>query len=231
MPRVAPGETNGGCKEAIEDAMQAPEQRSHREELLKTSEVQPVDEVQHKDRPRTLDLAQGPRGVANSQDVRQKILGDHGSCTDDGVLTNRHARAHDDTATEPNIVTDRNRLSSLKLVASGAGLDRMDWRQQLDIRTNLHVVADRDLGNVQRDQTEVHERARTHTDVHAVVDIQRRSDDGVLAQRPQQVVKNSARAAGVVFHIWAYRSASCCALRISASSSSSTVYQCPASIR
>ena len=108
--------------------MQAPEQRSHREELLKTSEVQPVDEVQHKDRPRTLDLAQGPRGVANSQDVRQKILGDHGSCTDDGVLTNRDARAHDDTAAKPNIVTDHNRLGSLKFVASGAGLDRVDWR-------------------------------------------------------------------------------------------------------
>ena len=113
------------------------------------------------------------------------------------VLTNRHARADDGAAAKPDVASDADRLGRPKLVASRLGLDRVNRREQLDIRTDLHVVADVDLSNIERDQAEVREGPRTNVDVHAIVDVQRRAYDGVLAHRSEQVAKDLTRCGGV----------------------------------
>jgi len=58
--------------------------------------------------------------------------------------------------------------------------------EQLDVRPELAVCADRDGRDVECDQVVVGERSRSHADVFAVIDVERRFDDGALTQRAEQ---------------------------------------------
>src|ERR1035437_8327489 len=144
-----------------------------------------------------LDLADGSRRVPHGQDVRSKVPSDHSTRAHHRVLTNRHARTHDGATAQPDVVSYADRLASLKLVASRLGLDGVNRRQQLDIRTNLYVVADRDLSNIEGDHTKVRECARTHMDMQAVVDVQRRANDGLLPERPEPVAEDLSCRGGI----------------------------------
>jgi len=77
-------------------------------------------------------------------------MGDRWARAGHRIRTNSHAGAHDDTTAEPDVISDADRLDSLDLLASRLELDRMNRRQQLNVRTDLHVVADSDLGDIEQ---------------------------------------------------------------------------------
>ena len=87
----------------------------------------------------------------DGQHVCRQVARDDGTRTDDGVLADRDPGADDDAATKPNVVTEVDRLSPLPLFAAGTWLNRMRCRQQLHVRTYLHVVADVDGRYVEDD--------------------------------------------------------------------------------
>jgi hypothetical protein len=70
-------------------------------------------------------------------------------------------------------------------------------REQLDVRPDLDVVADRDRRDVERDQAEVHERPRPDLDLVAVVDVQRSAYLGVLADRAEKLREQPLPQSGI----------------------------------
>src|SRR4051812_33757280 len=141
---------------------------------------------------RLVDRADHAGRVADGDDVRRQVPGHDRPSADDGVVADRHTGQHDDATTEPYVVTDGDRLRRLPLVATGAGLNGMGRGQQLDVRPDLHVVADGDRSDIERDEPEVGEAPSPEADLGAVVDEQRWPDRRPLPDRAEHLLEKHA---------------------------------------
>ena len=74
----------------------------------------------------------------------------------------------------------------------------MGGSQQLDVRADLTVGADANLGDVESRQVVVGEAARAEVDVLTVVDVQRRLDDGILSEFSEEFGQQRAGAVRIV---------------------------------
>ena len=117
---------------------------------------------------------------------------------DHGVLPDRDTREHDDPTAQPDVSFDRDRFGSLPFGPSGVGVDGVRRRQELHVGTDLHVVADRDRRDVERDEPVVHERPRTNPDPVPVIASQGRLDLGSFAELPEELEKETVSLGGVV---------------------------------
>src|SRR4051812_13944070 len=135
----------------------------------------------------TSDLADDPGRVADRDHVGGQVLHDHRARADDGVGADRDAGADDDAAAEPDVVANGDRGAGLPLVAPGRRVDRVPRGQQLHVGGDLHVVADRHPGHVEAHEAEVDEAARAEEGLVPVVELDRRADLGLLAQRGEEL--------------------------------------------
>ena len=83
----------------------------------------------------------------------------------------------------------------LPLGPARLGLERVGGGEQLDVRADLDVVADRDAGDVERDEAEVDEGAGADVQLVAVVAVKRRADLDAFADRSEQLFEQAAGAA------------------------------------
>jgi hypothetical protein len=95
-------------------------------------------------------------------------------------------------ATQPDIVHDHDRLGRLPLVEAQARIDRMSGSQQLNVRADLDVVANRHRRHIQRHHTPVQEAARSDRGLIPAVAIERRADLATLTERSQQLGQERA---------------------------------------
>src|SRR5690606_6889565 len=79
-------------------------------------------------------------------------------------------------ASDPDIISDGNRICSFQSLSAHRGVARMIRRQDLHPWTELAVGPYRDRHNVQQHTAEVEEAARTDGDVIAVVAVEGRAD-------------------------------------------------------
>ncbi len=70
-------------------------------------------------------------------------------------------------------------------------------RQELDVRTDLNVVADHDLGDIEGHQAEVHERPGPDVDLIAVIAVHGRPDLRSFAEISEQVVQKTPAQVGI----------------------------------
>src|SRR5207249_9103 len=96
-----------------------------------------------------------------------------------------HAGADDRAAAEPDVVADDDWLRGLPPVQARAGLEGVGRREQLHVRAELHVVADRHGGDVEADQPPVGEAAGADERLIPVVALERGPDVTALAERAE----------------------------------------------
>src|SRR5690606_16337905 len=113
--------------------------------------------------------------VAHGDDACGDVLGDHRAGADDGVVADGHPRADDDSAAEPDVVADGDGQRGLQLVAAGPRFHGVRGGEELDVGSDLAVLADGDPGDVQCGQVVVDEGAGADGEVAAVVDVQGRA--------------------------------------------------------
>ena len=95
----------------------------------------------------------------------------------DCVCSHRHARTDDDAATEARALSMMTIGSAAShLSRRKARIDGMGGGQQLNIRTDLHIVADRHSRHIQRHQAPVREAACANRGLVAVVAVERWAD-------------------------------------------------------
>src|SRR3954447_1185827 len=147
------------------------------------------------------DLAQDASRHPGRDDARWEILGEDGSGSHHGVLTDRHTRANDNAAPEPDVVFDGDRLGILPADPARLGVDRMGGGEKLDPRGDLAGGADGDRRDVEHDRVDVDERPVADADV-AVLAVERRAHDDALAdvaqhppQQPVPLVPRTGRGA------------------------------------
>ena len=88
------------------------------------------------------------RRVSGDDHIGRHRLGDDGARSDDGVLPHGDAGEDDRPASQPGVLLDHDRLRRFPFGSTQFGVERMRRRQQLHVRTDLHVVADRDRRDV-----------------------------------------------------------------------------------
>src|SRR5690625_3221531 len=103
-------------------------------------------------------------GVSDRDDVCWDVFRDHCARADDRVFTDRHARADDCSAAEPDVVFDRDRLATLPALAAPLRIKWMRRCEQLNVRTNQDSVAERDRGDIEGDNVKVQKTASADRD-------------------------------------------------------------------
>ena len=96
--------------------------------------------------------------VAHSKAVVGNIMHDDGSGTDDATLADGHARQDGDTAAQPSVVANGDRVRRLHGLAPIEIVHGVLGRKQLTVRTNEHMVADGDDGSTEKRTIVVDER-------------------------------------------------------------------------
>src|SRR5690606_27604895 len=142
--------------------------------------------------------ADRPGRTPDRDDTGRHVPGHHRAGADHGVVADGHARQHDDPAAQPHVVPDGDGPGGLQLVAARLRLQRVCGGEQLHVGPDLAVLADGDRRDVQRGQVVVDEGAGADGDVAAVVDVQRRPDLGLLAERAEEFFQQGPRRPGVL---------------------------------
>ena len=93
-------------------------------------------------------------------------------------------------------------LAASHLSRRKAWIDRMGGGQQLNVRSYLDIVTDGDLGYIQRDQTPVHEAARSDSGLIAVVAIERWADLAALPERCPTALSRWREVSAPSVRIW-----------------------------
>lgn len=73
-------------------------------------------------------LANNAGWIPQRQDVDRQIFGDHRTRSHNGVVANRDARQHNQTAAQPNVIADRDWLSCFPFGAARFRIERMGGR-------------------------------------------------------------------------------------------------------
>ena len=126
---------------------------------------------------------------------------DDAARTDDAVIADRHAGAHDDVRAEPAVIADgyglgvaqKARFAVLAdhaaALAAQHGVHRRDDR---DVRPEVAMVADGHARVVLHGEVEVHKAALAHAGVAAVVKVNRPEHPCALADAVQQLMQHAA---------------------------------------
>ena len=101
------------------------------------------------------DFAQDPGGSTDGDDIGGDVLGDHGSCANDAVITDCHSRNHDDAGTEPAVLADVDGEVVLVAVFTQFWQDGVPSRGEGDVGPHHCVVADVNVGVIDNCQVKV----------------------------------------------------------------------------
>ena len=135
-------------------------------------------------------LSDDASGISDSKRISRKTAHDDRSCAHDRVVSDGDARTDHHSTAEPDVVSNRDRLRAFPFRASPLAFQRVRRREELDVGTDLHVVADRDRRHVEGDEAEIDERPRTEADVVAVIAMERRTDRRAVAQPAEQLAQD-----------------------------------------
>ena len=72
-----------------------------------------------------VDFADDFAGSSHRDDITRDVLCDDGSCADDNVIADGHARRHDDASAEPAVLADMHGEVVLVSLSAKIGIDRM----------------------------------------------------------------------------------------------------------
>jgi hypothetical protein len=67
----------------------------------------------------------------------------------------------------------------------------MRRREKLHVRPDLHIVTDRDLGHVKRNQAPIRECSGSDVHLETVVSTERRGDDSAFADAPKKSTQDA----------------------------------------
>jgi hypothetical protein len=101
-----------------------------------------------------LDRSNDPAGISDREHVVRETPRDNASSTYDRARSDGNAWEDDRSGTDPHIGPDGN-WSAILLLTPKCGIERMKRSQDLDPRTELAVIADKDLADVKNRAIEV----------------------------------------------------------------------------
>src|SRR5690606_13082826 len=130
-----------------------------------------------------------PRGITRYQHIRRYVLDDHAAGADHRTRANGHARADNRPATDPDIVTDRDRAGILQAAPALGSVHGVQRGVDLHRGAEQDVIADGYRGNIENDAIDVEKDLATQADVPTVITKERRQDDRIgrcLEQLRQQ---------------------------------------------
>ena len=102
--------------------------------------------------------------VAHSKAVVGNVVHDDGTGANDTTLADGHAGQDGDTAAQPSVVANGDRIGRLHRLAPVEIVHGMLGRKQLTVRTNEHMVADGDDGSTEKRTIVVDEPTRCSND-------------------------------------------------------------------
>ncbi len=111
-----------------------------------------------------LDGSNDPARVADRENVVRKTSSDDASSTHDRSRSDCDAGKYDCSGTNPDIGPDGH-WGAILLLPPQRGFERMKWGQDLDARSELAVVTDGDLADIQKCAVEVKEDAFAKFDI------------------------------------------------------------------
>lgn len=118
------------------------------------------------------------------QKVHSTYLGNNTASSNCHTSANSDARKYSHIPAEPAVLSDNNRLASLRAfsaIAQGR-VKRMSPREQAHIGAKQSASPNRDGTCVNKDAVKVDEDARSKLDIKPVVHMDRRFDPGVLRE-------------------------------------------------
>ena len=101
------------------------------------------------------DLTHDPAGIADGDHPRGDIVGHHGACADDRVVSDGHAGHDEGTCADPTVVADAYRGVVLETSRPELGVDGMAGGGDCDVGGEKGVVTHVDVGVVHHGQIEV----------------------------------------------------------------------------
>src|SRR5947209_14833950 len=124
-------------------------------------------------------------------------MGDDRSRTDDRILTDGHVRAHDHAAAQPRAMSNRDWLLRLPSQSPLRGVHRMRWREQLDPGTDLHLVINAHLPDIEDYRAIVDEGLAADRGLVAVIELHRRANHRVRTDPTEQLAEQLRPSAGL----------------------------------
>src|SRR5918998_1516049 len=134
-------------------------------------------------------LPEQPRGISGDGRARGDVSRHHAARADDGVVANGDAGQEDRAAADPDVAADPDGPAALEALAPERGIAGMVGGEHLHGRPDLAAVTDRDLDHIEEDAAEAHEHAASEADVGAVVAMEGRPDDNILADGAKELAQ------------------------------------------
>lgn len=114
-------------------------------------------------------VANDSTGIANRQLACRNISNYNATGADDGIVPDRYAGADDATASQPDVVPNRDGFSSFETASPNVGIERMQCCVNVHSRPDLSIVADRNQIAIEEHAAVIDEAIATDPDVSAVV--------------------------------------------------------------
>ena len=111
-----------------------------------------------------LDGSNDPAGVSDREDIVRETSSDNASSTHDRSRSDCDARKNDRSGTNPHIGPDGH-WSAILLLPPERSIERMKWSQDLDAGSELTVIANGDLADIQKCAVEVKEDSFAELDI------------------------------------------------------------------
>lgn len=115
-------------------------------------------------------------GIADCHRVARDVFDDHAPSADHNITADRDSGHHLNSATNPHIVPDRDRVGILKSLISALRIDRMTCRVESAVRRNEYIVPKRHFCTVQNDQIVVGKEILTDLNMIPVIAEKRRQN-------------------------------------------------------
>ena len=111
-----------------------------------------------------LDGTNDPAGISNREDVVRETSSDDASSSYDRSRSDCDTRKDDRSGTNPRIGPNGH-WSAILLLPPERGIERMKWSKDLDARSELTVITDGDLADIQKCAVEVEEDSFAKFDI------------------------------------------------------------------
>ena len=147
--------------------------------------------------PGALKLLDHARRVTDREHARGDVFRDDGAGADDRVISDRDSGQHDHAAAEPHVVADRDGVSRFDPGPAGLVPERVERCEELALRADENVVADRDGGDVESGEAEVDFDVVAEVHVRAEVEEERRANSGALPHAAENLGKERLRLSGI----------------------------------